>query len=148
MDCGVFTVQAVCLKGAVRRWRRRSAASTIPYRQISSLDSYFSDSDGEWWPKKLVKVIVGKERRVFEVDAQVLEEDPFQILMGRNKREKESRDSNNPRRERKYGENGKIFVDCDAILFEHFLWLLDNDCTALWKMNLEEIIEFYTQDPS
>ncbi|KAG5588987.1 hypothetical protein H5410_039501 [Solanum commersonii] len=43
-------------------------------------------------------------------------------------------------------ENKVIFVDLDAILFEHMLWLMQNDCSSLFQLNLKEIIDFYCQD--
>lgn len=39
--------------------------------------------------------------------------------------------------------NCPIFLDCDAILFEHILWLLNNDDPAIRQLNIEELMEFY-----
>ena len=43
-------------------------------------------------------------------------------------------------------EIGWFFVDVDSILFEHMLWLMYNDCSSLFELNLKEIIDFYAQD--
>ncbi|KAF5734282.1 hypothetical protein HS088_TW16G00729 [Tripterygium wilfordii] len=81
----------------------------------------------------LVRVVVGKEKREFLVEDFVLKESPFRVLMDAVVR-KENRG------------NRVIFVDVDAILFEHMLWLMYNDCSSLFQLNLEEILEFYAQD--
>ncbi|KAJ6342197.1 hypothetical protein OIU78_010179 [Salix suchowensis] len=43
-------------------------------------------------------------------------------------------------------EKKVVLVDVDAILFEHMLWLLYNDSSSLFQLNLKEIIDFYGQD--
>ncbi|KAG6529215.1 hypothetical protein ZIOFF_011411 [Zingiber officinale] len=77
------------------------------------------------------------ERRVFFVDRFVLELAPFRILMqaaGKGLR----------RRTR------SVFVDVDAILFEHLLWLAFHERSAasapFLQLNLMEIIEFYSEE--
>ncbi|KAJ0988581.1 hypothetical protein J5N97_006937 [Dioscorea zingiberensis] len=62
-----------------------------------------------------VRVVVGKEKREFLVDPFVLEKDPFRVLMEMVRIDGEE--------ERK--RKDVIFVDVDAILFEHLLWPLD-----------------------
>lgn len=85
----------------------------------------------------LVRVVVGKEKREFLVEDFVLKESPFRVLMDAVVRRKESSGG---------GKNRVIFVDVDAILFEHMLWLMYNDCSSLFQLNLEEILEFYSLD--
>ncbi|XP_020237380.1 auxin-responsive protein SAUR77 [Cajanus cajan] len=80
-----------------------------------------------------VTVVVGKEKRVFLVDPFVLEENPFRVLMDTSMRKKDQR-------------RRVVFVDVDAILFEHMLWLMHNDCSSFFNLNLNEIIDFYAQD--
>ncbi|PIA39901.1 hypothetical protein AQUCO_02600389v1 [Aquilegia coerulea] len=113
-----------CLVLPIVKWRRRSSmGSRLGYRSLSD------DFDSP------VTVVVGKEKREFLVDPFVLEEDPFRILI------------NMMRQERKGNESKRvIFVDVDAILFEHMLWLMYNDCSSLFKLNLKEIIDFYSHD--
>lgn len=80
-----------------------------------------------------VTVVVGKEKREFLVEAFVLEENPFRVLI----------DSLNVKVIR---EKRVIYVDVDAILFEHMLWLMYNDSSSLFNLNVKEIIDFYAQD--
>lgn len=107
---------------AVSMLRRRYSlsGSRLGYRQLSSDD------------ERPVTVVVGKEKREFVVEAFVLEESPFRVLIDNVKKQK----------------LGKrvIFVDVDAILFEHLLWLMNNDCSSFFQLNLMEIIDFYSQE--
>lgn len=82
-----------------------------------------------------MRVVVGKEKRVFVVEPFVLKEYPFRILM-----------ETMTKREVRDFHEGVIFVDVDAILFEHMLWLLHNDYSSLFSLNLKEIIDFYDQE--
>ncbi len=36
-----------------------------------------------------------------------------------------------------------ICLDCDAILLEHILWLLNNDDPAVRQLNIDELLNFY-----
>ncbi|KAG6525367.1 hypothetical protein ZIOFF_015323 [Zingiber officinale] len=84
-----------------------------------------------------VRVVVGKERRVFFVDRFVLELVPFRILM-------------RPAGKGLRRMTRSVFVDVDAILFEHLLWLVFHERSAasahFFQLNLMEIIEFYSED--
>ncbi|KAK4729091.1 hypothetical protein R3W88_022079 [Solanum pinnatisectum] len=71
-----------------------------------------------------VTVMVGKDKREFLVESFVKKEDR--------------------RKANENKENKVIFVDVDAILFEHMLWLMQNDCSS-FQLNLKEIIDFYCQ---
>ncbi|KAK9144491.1 hypothetical protein Sjap_004394 [Stephania japonica] len=123
-----------CLVMPIVRWRSRRYTPLTHSASSSSSD--------------LITVVVGKENRVFLVDPFVLDEHPFRILMDLVRRGENSYDDG------RWGvveaENGGrrrvVFVDVDAILFEHMLWLLHNDCSSLLKLNVEEIIDFYAQD--
>ncbi|CAL9183909.1 unnamed protein product [Musa hybrid cultivar] len=117
--------------------RRPSTLSRLGYRALTLEDS----SDGE---ESAVKLVVGKERRVFLVDRFVLEKEPLRVLM-----EMVARDGRQGRGSRR---KGAIFVDVDHILFEHMLWLVYNDSSSssssssLLQLNLKEIIDFYSQE--
>ncbi|XP_042489228.1 uncharacterized protein LOC122069301 [Macadamia integrifolia] len=122
-----------CLVHPVAILRRRLSGSRLGYRPIS--EEGFGNSG------RPVTVVVGEEKREFLVDPFVLEEDPFRILMETMKKESKE--------ERIYGtqeEKSVIFVDVDAILFEHMLWLMYNDCSSLFKLNLGDILDFYALD--
>ena len=85
-------------------------------------------------------VVVGKEKREFLVEPFVLEESPFRVLIDMVKKE------NMGGVVYMKGAKRVIFVDVDAILFEHMLWLMQNDCSSFFQLNLKEIIDFYAQE--
>ncbi|CAJ1943111.1 unnamed protein product [Sphenostylis stenocarpa] len=89
-----------------------------------------------------VTVVVGKEQKVFLVDPFILQENPFRVLMDTSRRKKEEENDNHLHHQR----SRVVFVDVDAILFEHMLWLMHNDCSSLFNLNLKDIIDFYAQD--
>ena len=123
MDCLVLPVTIL---------KRRYTGSRLRYRPL--IEDEFDESRG------LVTVVVGKEKREFLVDPFVLEENPFRVLIETLKKdEKENFDVNRSKKR-------VIFVDVDAILFEHMLWLMHNDSSSLFNLNLKEIIDFYSQD--
>lgn len=108
--------------------------SRLGYRTISSVRDY----DGR------VKVVVGKERKEFLVDPLVLEENPFRVLIDlARKNDKGSAVDNDEIAGR---DKEVVFVDVDVILFEHMLWLMHNDYSSLFQLNLQEIVDFYAQD--
>ncbi|KVH91735.1 uncharacterized protein LOC112529848 [Cynara cardunculus var. scolymus] len=125
------------------------------YRQLS--DDLFVGSDDP------ITVVVGKEKKEFLVDPFVLDENPFRVLidLAKNKKKKKkktpssssssSRTSSKGRRRRLMVDDQEkrkrvVYVDVDAILFEHMLWLMHNDSSSLFNLNLNEIIDFYAQD--
>ncbi|KAK4364616.1 hypothetical protein RND71_015974 [Anisodus tanguticus] len=123
MDCIVFPVAILT---------RRCSGRLLGYRPL--VDDGYGDSDDP------VTVLVGKEKREFLVEPFVLEEGPFRSLIEMVRKEEKGRVKENIRTKK------VIYVDVDAILFEHMLWLMQNDCSSLFKLNLKEIIDFYAQD--
>ncbi|KAL6660052.1 hypothetical protein ACP70R_002174 [Stipagrostis hirtigluma subsp. patula] len=114
------------------RWPSTSS-SRIGYR---SLDAEAADDADTAGPSPAtVTVVVGKERRVFAVDQPVLDSYPFRVLLETVARKEERR-------------GRAIFVDVDAILFEHILWLACDarSVSQLLQLDLKEIIDFYSQD--
>ncbi|XP_030466374.2 auxin-responsive protein SAUR78-like [Syzygium oleosum] len=125
-----------CLVLPVALLSRRCSGSRLGYRQLVK--------DGLGEPDGLVTVVVGKEKREFLVDAYVLEENPFRVLINAVT---SKGDGGGPiARKRSKRRERVIFVDVDAILFEHMLWLMHNDCPSLFQLNVEEIIDFYAQE--
>ncbi|KAH0648513.1 hypothetical protein KY285_033761 [Solanum tuberosum] len=122
MDCIVLPVAILT---------RRCSGRLLGYRPLVE-----DDYDDSSYP---VTVLVGKEKREFLVESFVLEESPFRSLIEMVRKEDRGKVKEN---------RGKkvIYVDVDAILFEHMLWLMQNDCSSLFQLNLEEIIDFYAQD--
>ncbi|KAK7309115.1 hypothetical protein RJT34_05598 [Clitoria ternatea] len=127
MDCLVMPVSLI---------RRRSTGSRLGYMPLTK-DGLEEDSGNP------VRVVVGKEKRVFLVDPFILQENPFRILMDISMK-KDSAEKEHFH----YTSNQQrvIFVDVDDILFEHMLWLLHNDASSFFQLNLKEIIDFYAQD--
>lgn len=123
MDCIILPVTIL---------RKCYSGSRLGYRQLT--DGAFGESDDP------VTVVVGKEKREFLVEPFVLEESPFRVLIDMVKKEDMGRVG--------YMKGAKrvIFVDVDAILFEHMLWLMQNDCSSFFQLNLKEIIDFYAQE--
>lgn len=95
-----------------------------------------------------VTVVVGKEKREFLVEPFVLEENPFRVLIDIVSLREKNKGRRKVDDDLKRGRRGKrvIYVDVDAILFEHMLWLMYNDCSSLFQLNLKEIIDFYALD--
>ncbi|KAG5592602.1 hypothetical protein H5410_043116 [Solanum commersonii] len=122
MDCIVLPVAILT---------RRCSGRLLGYRPL--VEDGYDDSS---YP---VTVLVGKEKREFLVESFVLEESPFRSLIEMVRKEDRGKVKEN---------RGKkvIYVDVDAILFEHMLWLMQNDCSSLFQLNLKEIIDFYAQD--
>lgn len=117
------------------RWPSSASPSRIGYR---SLDAEAADDDGAGAPSPAtVTVVVGKERRAFAVDRLVLDSYPFRLLL-----------ETVARKEERWGKGGAIFVDVDAILFEHILWLACDarSVSQILHLDLKEIIDFYAQD--
>uniref|UniRef100_A0A0D9Z2N6 Uncharacterized protein n=1 Tax=Oryza glumipatula TaxID=40148 RepID=A0A0D9Z2N6_9ORYZ len=113
------------------RWPSASP-SRIGYRSLDDGD------DGPSPAAVTTTVVVGKERRVFSVDQLVLDTYPFRLLLETAVRKEESK--------------AALFVDVDAILFEHILWLAghhdrsSSSASSLLHLDLKEIIDFYSQD--
>ncbi|XP_048132101.1 auxin-responsive protein SAUR77-like [Rhodamnia argentea] len=126
-----------CLVLPVALLRRGCSGSRPGYRQLVE--------DGLGEPDSPVTVVVGKEKRVFLVDSCVLEENPFRVLIDASTRKEGRRGPGGTRKRGKRRER-VIFVDVDAILFEHMLWLMHNDCPSLFQLNVEEVIDFYAQE--
>ncbi|KAM7525413.1 hypothetical protein LguiA_015315 [Lonicera macranthoides] len=126
MDCLVLPVSIF----------RRRYSGRLGYRNLSS-GGIFEDP---------VTVVVGKEKRKFLVDPFVLEENPFRVLMDTANKENKNVSVIDEYATRRGDNERVIFVDVDSILFEHMLWLVYNDFSSLFKLNIREIIDFYAQD--
>lgn len=121
-----------CITLPVTILRKCYSGSRLGYRPLT--DDVFGESDDP------VTVVVGKEKREFLVEPFVLEESPFKVLIDMVVKENMGRVLNTK------GAKRVIYVDVDAILFEHMLWLMQNDCSSFFQLNLKEIIDFYAQE--
>ncbi|KAK9059406.1 hypothetical protein SSX86_022026 [Deinandra increscens subsp. villosa] len=136
MDCLVLPAVSIFSRGC-------SGGPRLGYQQLTADDD------------PLITVVVGKEKKLFLVDPLVLDENPFRVLLDLVNNNKKKKQYSSARRNRMVGggnlENKKkrgrvLYVDVDAILFEHMLWLMHNDSSSLFNLNLNEIIDFYAQD--
>ncbi|KAJ7560903.1 hypothetical protein O6H91_03G005500 [Diphasiastrum complanatum] len=107
--------------------------------------------------KSLITILVGPERQAFSVKPQILDHGVVQCLVEKTgSRLVEETDSDYEnydygcgilkfRKSKASQASAKIHLDCDAILFDHILWLLDNDDPSIRHLNMDELMEFYSQ---
>lgn len=80
--------------------------------------------------QQLLHVVhVGKSRRRYLVNSDVIEHPVFQELVGRSVSTEED-------------GGGAVVVACEVVLFEHLLWMLQNNEIPLGSM--DELADFYT----
>ncbi|KAM0029934.1 hypothetical protein Hdeb2414_s0018g00531471 [Helianthus debilis subsp. tardiflorus] len=130
-----------CLVLPVTIFSRGCSGHRLGFKRLThDDDDFFVCSDQD-----LITVVVGKEKKKFLVDPFVLDENPFRVLIdlvnNKNKHSSSSRRMMNDLQKKRV-----LYVDVDAILFEHMLWLMHNDSSSLFNLNLKEIIDFYAQD--
>lgn len=92
--------------------------------------------------RNAVAVVVGEEKIMFTVEPQILDSGFFQPLMEKATVGRITWKANG-RKNPSWMDC--IFLDCDAILFEHMLWLVNNDDPSLRYLNLDMLMEFYAQ---
>ncbi|KAF3322971.1 hypothetical protein FCM35_KLT12960 [Carex littledalei] len=109
----------------------------LSYRRYRRLTDEVSDSGTQ-------TIMVGKEKRVFHVDRYVLDTGPFRCLMELAK--------TNGNKKENCGSDCKdvIYLDLDAILFEHMLWLVSEysastTCDSNLMLDMRAILDFYSQ---
>ncbi|CAJ2645974.1 uncharacterized protein LOC123909072 [Trifolium pratense] len=124
MDCLVMPVSLIR--------RRSTTGSRFGYKPLTN-DGLLDHQDSD----NRVTVVVGKNKKVFLVDPNILQENPFQVLMNISMKKDPSSHHHHDHHER------VIFVDVDDILFEHMLWLMNNDTSSLFQLNLKDIVDFY-----
>ncbi|PKA51311.1 hypothetical protein AXF42_Ash002674 [Apostasia shenzhenica] len=128
--------------------------SSHGYHALMAADNDDMSPRGAATSPPAVQVLVGKDRREFLVDPFVLAREPFRELIEMATKDQKGLVSS---------KTDAIFIDVDAILFEHMLWSVYNDfssnscssssssssssySSSLLLLNLKEIIEFYSQD--
>ncbi|KAM6588583.1 uncharacterized protein LOC115715754 [Cannabis sativa] len=132
-----------CLVFPVSILKSKCMGSRLSYQPLTH-DEVFGDQENQ---NTAVTVVVGKEKREFLVDPFVLQENPFRVLIDTTINNKEKINKNRVlKKKNKMKKTKVVFVDVDAILFEHMLWLMYNDCSSFFNLNLNEIIDFYSQD--
>ncbi|XP_039064982.1 auxin-responsive protein SAUR78-like [Hibiscus syriacus] len=112
------------LKSAIKRW-----PSLTKLTRTGSAIAASDSEDKSSIPTDLHAVYVGKSRRRYLVRSEIICHPLFQELIDRSV-------GNSG------GEDGEVVVSCEVVLFEHLLWMLENDGAQLGAM--EELAEFYT----
>ena len=110
-------------KSLSRQMRRSSSYNSMNPRSNSARD----DSTGEEEYRE--KVYVGSKRREYAVSSKHLKHPLLNALI-----EEKS----------KQGSGGVISVNCEVVLFDHLLWMLDNADPKLSGESLEELTELYS----
>ncbi|RDX78506.1 hypothetical protein CR513_41211, partial [Mucuna pruriens] len=112
------------LKSAIKRWPSLTRLS----RNNSSSVSSDKGVSGTSSSKELHAVYVGKSRRRYLVNSEVMEHPVFQELVDRSCCSGQ--------------DDGMLLVSCEVVLFDHLLWMLESEETQLGSM--DELVGFYS----
>ncbi|XP_058195536.1 auxin-responsive protein SAUR76-like [Rhododendron vialii] len=116
------------MMGAKKLTKLKSALKKLPssFTNRNNNDSNSTTGESEA-TGKLHPVYVGKSRRPYLVSSDVIDHPLFQVLVDK---------SNGG------CDGGIISVDCEVVLFDHLLWVLENADSYL--VSVGELVEFYT----
>lgn len=119
------------LKSAIKRWPSLSGAagscvSTATHSDADD-DNQNSSSAGGGAGKEMRAVYVGKSRRRYLVNADVVEHPVFQELVDRPASEAAA----------------EVVVACEVVLFQHLLWMLETAETNSMG-SVDDLVHFYT----
>ncbi|KAJ9687864.1 hypothetical protein PVL29_013879 [Vitis rotundifolia] len=107
------------LKSVIKKWQSIGKLGRANGSSIAAATPSDDDSDS----RDLHPVYVGKSRRRYLVGSDVMEHPLFRELVERS------------------GDSDTVNVACEVVLFEHFLWMLENADPR--PESLEELVEFY-----
>ncbi|KAJ9691331.1 hypothetical protein PVL29_013491 [Vitis rotundifolia] len=110
-----------------RQMRRSSSYNSASPRSNSAREETFADMTEE--EEHQETVYVGSKRRQYAVSSKHLKHPLLNALI-----EEKS----------KQGPGGVISVNCEVVLFDHLLWMLDNADPKLTSESLEELAELYS----
>ncbi|OIW20775.1 hypothetical protein TanjilG_23141 [Lupinus angustifolius] len=117
------------LKSAIKRWPSLTKLS----RNNSCVSAASTDSDkgatttsssNEEQQHGLHTVYVGKSRRQYLVNSDIIDHPVFQELVDKS-----------------CSDSDGVVVSCEVVLFEHLLWMLESNETQMGSM--DELVEFY-----
>ncbi|XP_039061559.1 auxin-responsive protein SAUR78-like [Hibiscus syriacus] len=108
------------LKSAIKRWPSLT--------KLTRTSSAIAASDHH-------AVYVGKSRRRYLVRSEIICHPLFQELIDRSGGNGGGAGSGDD-------DDDEVMVSCEVVLFDHLLWMLENDGAQLGSM--EELVEFYT----
>ncbi|KAG5523609.1 hypothetical protein RHGRI_035419 [Rhododendron griersonianum] len=114
------------MKGAKKLTKLKSALKKLPssFTNRNSNDSTTGESEVTG---KLHPVYVGKSRRRYLVSSDVIDHPLFQVLVDKSNGGCDG--------------DGGISVECEVVLFDHLLWVLENADSYL--VSVGEMVEFY-----
>lgn len=114
------------MKGAKKLTKLKSALKKLPSFTKRSNDSISTTTgESEATGGKLHPVYVGKTHRRYLVSSDVIDHPLFQVLVNKSN-----------------GCDGGVSVDCEVVLFDHLLWVLENADSYL--VSVGELVEFYS----
>ncbi|KAK7381908.1 hypothetical protein VNO80_00457 [Phaseolus coccineus] len=116
------------LKSAIKRWPSltklsRSNSSVSSNKGLTGTSSSSKEHAHE---QELHAVYVGKSRRRYLVNSELIDHPVFQELLDRSSS----------------SHDDGVVVSCEVVLFEHLLWMLESEETQLGSM--DELVEFYS----
>ena len=114
------------LKSAIKRW----PSLTKLTRSSSAIAA--AESEDKSIPRDLHAVYVGKSRRRYLIGSEIICHPLLRELIDRSTGGGNGVDD----------DGHEVVVSCEVVLFEHLLWMLENDGAQLGSM--EELVEFYT----
>ncbi|XVF27123.1 hypothetical protein REPUB_Repub14bG0079500 [Reevesia pubescens] len=123
------------LKSAIKRW----PSLTKLTRSSNAIAAAESD-DHKSIPKDLHAVYVGKSRRRYLVGSEIICHPLLQELIDRSSH---GVPGGGNRIDHDNDHDDEVVVSCEVVLFEHLLWMLEND-GADQLGSMEELVEFYT----
>ncbi|GMI91746.1 SMALL AUXIN UPREGULATED RNA 77 [Hibiscus trionum] len=126
------------LKSAIKRW----PSLTKLTRSSSSIAA--AESEDNSVPEGLHAVYVGKSRRRYLVGSEIICHPLLQELIDRSSSAGNGMDDDDDDVDDNDNNGGghEVVVCCEVVLFEHLLWMLENDGAQLGSM--DELVEFYT----
>ncbi|KAJ7560905.1 hypothetical protein O6H91_03G005700 [Diphasiastrum complanatum] len=135
-----------------RRIRYNSSFSRLRHKKVSCVRFRKRKA------KRLITVLVGPERQAFSVEPHLLDHGVMQFLVDKTGSpvvEESDADCGNFKygcgilklsKEKASQATARIHINCDAILFDHIVWLLHNDDPSIRHLNIDELLEFYRRD--
>ncbi|MED6118928.1 hypothetical protein PIB30_007088 [Stylosanthes scabra] len=129
------------IKSAIKRLSRNNSCVSAASCDSSSHHRHGGDASSN----EQNVVYVGKSRRRYLVNSEIIDHPVFQELVDRSN----NNNNNNSSSLSSCGDNGAggcddgVVVSCEVVLFEHLLWMLESSAeTQLGSM--DELVEFYT----
>ncbi|CAL5195807.1 unnamed protein product [Lathyrus oleraceus] len=114
------------LKSAIKRWPSLTKLTRTSSSVSSSSKQHEHEHEQQQQQQDLHAVYVGKSRRRYLVNAEVVQHPVFQELVDRS-----------------CCEDGAVVVSCEVVLFEHLLWMLESGGNETQLGSMDELVEFY-----